>query len=78
MTGEEREPGTPEPGSFAVDARDGRVGRVMDRAGPSVRLRPPGGGPEWDCPPDVVRPASPGVVLRARVTEINREGQLPR
>ncbi|MFJ6609120.1 hypothetical protein ACIQPT_02485 [Streptomyces sp. NPDC091289] len=78
MTGEGCESGTPEPGAFAVDARDGRVGRVIGRSGPDVRLRPPGGGPEWDCPPESVRPASPGVVLRARVTEINREGQLPR
>ncbi|MCX4489622.1 MULTISPECIES: hypothetical protein [Streptomyces] len=78
MTGEGSEPGAPGAGGFAVDARDGRVGRVTGRSGPNVRLRPPGGGPEWDCPPEAVRPASPGVVLRARVTEINREGQLPR
>ncbi|MBM7056393.1 MULTISPECIES: hypothetical protein [Streptomyces] len=78
MTGEGCAPGTPEEGAFAVDARDGRVGRVTGRSGPDVRLRPPGGGPEWDCPPEAVRTASPGVVLRARVTEINREGQLPR
>lgn len=69
---------TPEPGSFAMDARDGRVGRVTGHAGPYVRLRPPGGGAEWDCPPDCVRPAPPGLVLRARVTEVNREGKLPR
>ncbi|MFD8690388.1 hypothetical protein [Streptomyces sp. NPDC059651] len=69
---------TPEPGSFAVDARDGRIGRVMGRVGASVRLRPPGGGAAWDCPPASVRPAPPGLVLRARVTEVNREGQLPR
>lgn len=78
LTGDARERWTPEPGSFAVDGRDGRVGRVMGRAGDDVRLRPPGGGPEWSCPPDVLRPAPPGVALRARVTEINREGQLPR
>lgn len=68
----------PERGSFAVDLRDGRVGRVMGRVGPYVQLRPPGGGAEWDCPPDSVRPAPPGLALRARVTEINRAGQLPR
>ncbi|MFE9779630.1 hypothetical protein ACFYPA_15890 [Streptomyces sp. NPDC005775] len=69
---------TPEPGSFAVDARDGRVGRVAGWVGPYVRLRPPGGGAEWDCPPASVRPAPPGLALRARVREVNREGQLPR
>ncbi|MFH9393676.1 hypothetical protein [Streptomyces sp. NPDC017413] len=78
MPAEGGEPGVPAAGGFAVDARDGRVGRVTGRAGPNVRLRPPGGGPEWECPPEAVRAASPGVVLRARVAEINREGQLPR
>ncbi len=68
----------PAAGAFAVDGRDGRVGRVLERSGDLVRLRPPGGGPEWVCPAEDVQPASPGEVLRARVTEINREGQLPR
>lgn len=81
MTGEEGAsrpvPMPAECGAYVVDARDGRVGRVTGRVGPSVRLRPPGGGPEWDCPPDAVRPASPGLVLRARVREVNREGRLP-
>ncbi|WP_327709647.1 hypothetical protein OG912_14210 [Streptomyces sp. NBC_00464] len=72
------EASVPERGAFALDMRDGRVGRVMGRVGPYVQLRPPGGGAEWDCPPDAVRPAPPGLALRARVTEINREGQLPR
>lgn len=78
MTGDGQEPCTAGPGSFAVDGRDGRVGRVTGRVGEDVRLRPPGGGPEWTCPAEAVRPAPPGVVLRARVTEVNREGQLPR
>ncbi|MBT2378567.1 hypothetical protein AMK21_11745 [Streptomyces sp. CB00316] len=78
LAGAGREPYRPETGTLAVDGRDGRVGRVTGRAGEDVRLRPPGGGPEWSCPPDALRPAPPGVALRARVTEINREGQLPR
>lgn len=77
MTGEGLESCVPEPGSFAVDTRDGRVGRVMGRVGQYVRLRPPGGGPEWDCPPESVRPAPLGEVLRARVREVNRQGRLP-
>ncbi|MER5684665.1 hypothetical protein [Streptomyces sp. NPDC002205] len=77
MAGEGLEPCTPKPGTYAVDARDGRVGRVMGRVGPYVQLRPPGGGAEWDCPPESVQPASPGDVLRARVKEVNREGRLP-
>ncbi|MFG2627995.1 hypothetical protein [Streptomyces sp. NPDC048473] len=77
MTGEGLEPCAPEPGSFAVDTRDGRVGRVMGCVGPCVQLRAPGGGVEWDCPPESVRPAPLGEVLRAWVREVNREGRLP-
>ncbi|MFE7621659.1 hypothetical protein [Streptomyces sp. NPDC057496] len=77
MNGEGTEGRAPEPGSFAVDTRDGRVGRVMGRVGSYVQLRAPGGGPEWDCPPDSVRAAPLGEVLRARVREVNREGRLP-
>lgn len=77
MAVEGLEPCMPKPGSFAMDVRDGRVGRVMGRVGPYVQLRPPGGGAEWDCPPEAVRVAPPGLVLRARVKEINREGRLP-
>ncbi|MEU2156508.1 MULTISPECIES: hypothetical protein [unclassified Streptomyces] len=72
-------PSSPRPrrGDFAVDSRDGRIGRVMDADGPYVQLRPPGGGREWDCPPESLRSATPGEMLRARVREVNREGRLP-
>lgn len=65
------------PGTCAVDVRSGRVGQVMGREGGYVQLRPPGGGKEWDCPPEDVQPAPPGEVLRAKVREINAEGRLP-
>ncbi|WP_240509050.1 hypothetical protein [Streptomyces agglomeratus] len=45
--------------------------------GTYVQLRPPGGGKEWDCPPEDVRAAPSGEVLRARVREINAQGRLP-
>ncbi|MFI2368251.1 hypothetical protein [Streptomyces sp. NPDC018833] len=64
-------------GAYAVDIRDGRVGVVMGRVGPYVQLRPPGGGREWDCPPEDLRPAPPREVLRARVRQRNAEGRLP-
>ncbi|MBT2525441.1 hypothetical protein ABZX62_21560 [Streptomyces flavidovirens] len=64
-------------GEYAIDVRDGRMGRVMGRVGPYVQLRPPGGGKEWDCPPEHVRPVALGEVLRARVREINAQGRLP-
>ncbi|MFJ3694621.1 hypothetical protein ACIPW9_10970 [Streptomyces sp. NPDC090052] len=62
---------------YVIDSRSGRVGQVMAREGGSVQLRPPGGGREWDCPPDAVDPALPREVLRARVAELNRAGRLP-
>ncbi|WP_267242665.1 hypothetical protein [Streptomyces sp. PR69] len=64
-------------GTYAVDVRDGRVGRIMGRVGPCLQLRPPGGGREWDCPLNAARAAPLGEVLRARVREINAEGRLP-
>ncbi|CAL9481050.1 MULTISPECIES: hypothetical protein [Streptomyces] len=60
-------------GSYVVDSRSDRVGQVMGTVGGLVRLRPPGGGLEWDCPADALRPAGTCEELRARVTEINRD-----
>ncbi|WP_406366199.1 hypothetical protein [Streptomyces sp. NBC_00645] len=62
---------------YAIDVRDGRLGQVMGREGGYVRLRPPGGGCEWDCPPEALGEAPPGEVLRARVRRLNAEGRLP-
>ncbi|MGM9379807.1 hypothetical protein [Streptomyces antibioticus] len=62
---------------YAVDVRDGRIGEVMGNEGGYVQLRPIGGGREWDCPPESLREAPPGEVLRARVRRLNREGRLP-
>ncbi|MFG2642424.1 hypothetical protein ACGFYP_15825 [Streptomyces sp. NPDC048370] len=64
-------------GAYVVDTRDGRIGRVMGCVGPWVQLRPPGGGREWECPDELLSPAPPGDVLRARVRAINRDGRLP-
>ncbi|MGW6358787.1 hypothetical protein ACWFR5_27335 [Streptomyces sp. NPDC055092] len=64
-------------GAYVIDVRDGRVGQVMGREGGYVQLRPPGGGREWDCPPEAVEPAPVTEELRARVRVVNREGRLP-
>ncbi|MFG2209202.1 hypothetical protein [Streptomyces sp. NPDC048638] len=64
-------------GGYVVDVRDGRLGKVMGQEGPYVQLRPPGGGREWDCPPDAVRPAGSRDALRARVAEANQASRLP-
>ncbi|GAU66579.1 hypothetical protein SSP35_03_02270 [Streptomyces sp. NBRC 110611] len=60
-------------GSYAVDTRTDRIGRIMDRHGGLVQLRPPGGGREWDCPPDLVRRATRAESLRADVARMNAE-----
>ncbi|MFF3745256.1 hypothetical protein [Streptomyces kronopolitis] len=67
----------PLPGSYAVDGRDGRIGLVMGHAGPFVRLRPPGGGAQWDCPPQLLEAAPPSAVLAARVRELNWQSRMP-
>lgn len=65
------------PGGYAVDVRDGRVGRIMGREGPYVQLRPAGGGREWDCPPQALRETVLREELRARVAEVNQASRLP-
>ncbi|WP_307537995.1 hypothetical protein [Streptomyces sp. V3I8] len=64
-------------GAYVIDVRDGRIGQVVGREDGCVRLRPVGGGREWDCPPGAVGEASAGEVLLARVRRINQEGRLP-
>ncbi|GHE34838.1 hypothetical protein [Streptomyces griseoaurantiacus] len=67
----------PPVGSYAVDVRDGRMGEVCGHVGARVRLRPLGGGREWECPSDGLRQAPPDAVLRERVRCINQEARLP-
>ncbi|MDT0307096.1 hypothetical protein RM780_08990 [Streptomyces sp. DSM 44917] len=45
-------------GACVVDLRSGRVGRVVGRAGPRLRLRPLSAGRPWDCPRELVRAAT--------------------
>ncbi|MFR9799586.1 hypothetical protein ACL02U_27385 [Streptomyces sp. MS06] len=72
-------PGVPPVGSCAVDTRSGRVGVVMGHEGPYLQLRPLGGGREWDCTPDAVRPATPAERLRAATAYENARsrGEVP-
>nr|WP_323139153.1 hypothetical protein [Streptomyces platensis] len=67
----------PVPGSYAVDGRDGRVGLVIGHEGPFVQLRPPGGGVQWNCPPQALHDAPPSAVLAARVRELNWQSRMP-
>jgi hypothetical protein len=67
----------PARGSYAVDGRDGRIGKVVGHEGACVQLRPPGGGPAWDCPASALRAAGASALLVARVRELNRESRMP-
>jgi hypothetical protein len=51
----------------------------MGQAGPYVQLRPPGGGREWDCPPEALRTATAAERLRAATAYANARsrGELP-
>ncbi|MGK5547854.1 hypothetical protein ACSNOH_24395 [Streptomyces sp. URMC 127] len=62
----------PAVGTLVVDARDDRPARVVATDGPRLRLRPPAGGPEWDAPPSLLRPATEAERLHAKVAEANR------
>ncbi|MDT0612489.1 hypothetical protein [Streptomyces lancefieldiae] len=66
-------------GSYAVDARTGRVGVVMGHEGPYVQMRPYGGGREWDAVPCDVRHATPAERLRAATAYANARsrGEVP-
>ncbi|WP_328400785.1 hypothetical protein OHS70_25250 [Streptomyces sp. NBC_00390] len=69
----------PPVGSYVVDTRTGRVGRLMGEAGPRLSLRPVGGGLEWECAPDTVRPATDVERISATTAYVNARsrGELP-
>jgi hypothetical protein len=58
-------------GAHVVDLRSGRLGVVVGHEGPYVRLRPLGGGREWDVDPRAVRRATPAERLRAATAYVN-------
>ncbi|GGT17856.1 MULTISPECIES: hypothetical protein [Streptomyces] len=58
-------------GTYLVDTRTGRVGRFMGEAGPWLSLRPVGGGREWECSPDHVRPATAAERISATTAYVN-------
>ncbi|MFI9720419.1 hypothetical protein ACIHFE_12275 [Streptomyces sp. NPDC052396] len=63
-------------GSFVVDTRTGRIGQVMDHIDSLVQLRPPGGGLEWDCPPDAASLTTYRAVLKEQEAEARLRRQL--
>ncbi|GAA2619267.1 hypothetical protein [Streptomyces axinellae] len=45
-------------GAYVIDRRTSELGLVMNYEGPHLRLRPPRGGIDWDCPPSAARLAT--------------------
>ncbi|MFI5755446.1 hypothetical protein [Streptomyces sp. NPDC051569] len=63
----------PDIGTLVLDAGRDLVGYVMGHAGQRIRLRPPVGDAEWDCPLRDVRPAGTLERLRAAVCVVNAQ-----
>ncbi|MFF7729642.1 hypothetical protein [Streptomyces sp. NPDC008001] len=53
-------------GAFVVDTREGRMAQVVGGEGHRVRVRQPGGGPEWEVPLSVLRLATGAERAEAR------------
>jgi hypothetical protein len=65
----------PAVGSFVVDTRSDRVGRVMAVRSRRLFLRPPAGGCEWEAMPQQVRETDPQEDLSARVAVENAQSR---
>ncbi|MET9390842.1 hypothetical protein ABZY20_10595 [Streptomyces sp. NPDC006624] len=63
--------GVPELGTAVRDTVRDRVGRVVGHQGRCLRVRPLGGGREWDADPRDVRPLSQDELLSALLAEVN-------
>ncbi|MQY13047.1 hypothetical protein SRB5_31870 [Streptomyces sp. RB5] len=61
----------PPVGAYVVDTRTDTVGQVRDTLHGLLQLRPVGGGREWDCPPEAIRPTTPVERLHAGVATAN-------
>lgn len=61
----------PTVGDTVEDTASRRVGKVMGHVGPFARLRPIGGGREWDAEPGNLRPLALSEALSAGVAAAN-------
>ncbi|MFC5720012.1 hypothetical protein ACFP1Z_07485 [Streptomyces gamaensis] len=69
----------PAVGDLVRDGTTGRVGEIVDHRRSRCRLRPLGGGIEWDAAAGDIRPATRAEVLSARVAAANagsRQGRV--
>ncbi|MDH2391300.1 hypothetical protein QCN29_21445 [Streptomyces sp. HNM0663] len=69
----------PVEGTYVVDVRTGTVGRYVGQTGHTLRLRPLGGGREWVCTPEKVRPATASERISAQTAYENARsrGEVP-
>jgi hypothetical protein len=58
-------------GDIVEDTGSKKIGKVMGFVGPYVRLRPVGGGREWDAKPDKLKSATITEALSAGVAAAN-------
>ncbi|WP_328328150.1 MULTISPECIES: hypothetical protein [unclassified Streptomyces] len=58
-------------GAYVMDTRHGQVGEVIGHGAGFVRLRPPAGGAEWECPEDALRAVTAREQLIARTALAN-------
>ncbi|MFF4171943.1 hypothetical protein [Streptomyces sp. NPDC001744] len=66
-------------GSYVVEIRTGRVGKVMGNEGARVQVRPLGGGRVWDVEHEGVREATTAERLSAATAHVNARsrGEVP-
>ncbi|MFC9287186.1 hypothetical protein [Streptomyces sp. NPDC057052] len=69
--------GLPAVGEAVRDTVRDRVGRVTGHEGPYVRVRPLGGGREWDADPGRLRALTQDELLSALVAEANARSRHP-
>ncbi|MFJ4696460.1 hypothetical protein [Streptomyces sp. NPDC088766] len=69
--------GLPAVGEAVRDTARDQVGRVTGHEGPYVRVRPLGGGVEWDAEPGRLRALTQDELLSALVAEANARSRRP-
>jgi hypothetical protein len=68
-------PYEPVEGDIVYDTRCNKVGRVMDKWGRSIVLRPESGGVEWWSVREVLRKATAADILSSRVAQANKDSE---
>ncbi|MEU7131944.1 hypothetical protein [Streptomyces sp. NPDC046261] len=59
-------------GAYVIDTRTATLAQIMGTPGPRVQVRAPGGGREWEVPPQALRLATRGEREAAGVRGVPR------